>query len=244
MDMATYLAQTNALLQNPVPSTPLYAQSDLVNYINLGRQQLALDTECVRYAPVNLSVVSGTQQYAFSSVTAVPTGYGSLVAIQSVAAVSGGYYQFVAPRPWSWFFRFYIQTGATQALGTPTQWSVLGEGAGGMLFFYPTPNATSSFYVIDGIYTPTNLLTSGGPPEVIPYPFTDAVPYYAAYYAYMSTQRQADADLMKSRYKEFAQRGRQLSTPTVLPNNYPGGQGAVGAASRTNLSGPAGGGGQ
>jgi hypothetical protein len=243
MDMATYLAQTNALLQNPLPSTPLYAQSDLVNYINLGRQQLALDTECVRYSPVLFSAVSGTQQYAFTSITAVPTGYGSLVAIQNVASVSGGYYQFVAPRPWPWFFRFYIQTGATQALGVPTQWSVLGEGAGGTLFFYPTPQNSAS-YVIDGIYTPTNLLISGGPPEVIPYPFTDAVPYYAAYYAYMSTQRQDDADRMKMRYKEFAQRGRQLSTPTVLPNNYPGGQGAVGAASRVNLSGPSGGGGQ
>jgi hypothetical protein len=241
MDMATYLAQTNALLQNPLPSTPLYAQSDLVNYINLGRQQLALDTECIRYSAFT-NIISGTQTYAFTSITSVPTGIGSLISILNVAPQASSTYQFAAPRPWPWFFRFYVQNASSFSTGTPTVWSVQGEGAGGVLYLYPIPNV-SVLYIIDGIYTPTNLLTSGGPPEVIPYPFTDAVPYYAAYYAYMSTQRQDDADRMKMRYKEFAQRGRQLSTPTVLPNNYPGGQGTIGASSRTNLSGPAGGGG-
>lgn len=44
--------------------------------------------------------------------------------------------------------------------------------------------------------------------EAIPYPFTDAVPYYAAYLALMNSQRAADADAMFKVYEKFAQRAR------------------------------------
>ena len=74
-------------------------------------------------------------------------------------------------------------------------------------------------------------------PEAIPEPFSDAVPFYAAWLCLMTLQRQADANLMLARYKELARRGRQLSTPTVLPENLPGDMGAKQAASKTTLSG-------
>ena len=51
-------------------------------------------------------------------------------------------------------------------------------------------------------------------PEAIPYLWTDAVPFFAAYYALLSAQagqRQGDADRMFARYQEFTNRARRFS---------------------------------
>ena len=62
-------------------------------------------------------------------------------------------------------------------------------------------------------------------------------------------ERQADSQLMWSRYNEMMRRGRTTITSTNLPANDPGGAGAMAAAMKlslgANISAPqAGGGGQ
>jgi hypothetical protein len=67
-------------------------------------------------------------------------------------------------------------------------------------------------------------LASDSDPEAIPYLWTDAVPYFAAYLALLSAQsqaRQADAERMFSRYSEFLNRARRFATPSVLSGIYP-----------------------
>jgi len=66
-------------------------------------------------------------------------------------------------------------------------------------------------------------LVSDGTAEAIPYPWTDAVPYFAAYLALLSAQspaRTADADRMMQRYELFMGRARQFSNPDVLRTEY------------------------
>jgi hypothetical protein len=64
-------------------------------------------------------------------------------------------------------------------------------------------------------------LTTDTDPEAIPYPYTDSVPYYAAYLAYLSSQRAADADRMWQQYQLFSSRARQISNGSVNPGQYP-----------------------
>jgi hypothetical protein len=59
--------------------------------------------------------------------------------------------------------------------------------------------------------------------EVIPAPFTTAVPFFAAYLALLGTQSQAraeDAKRMLENYEEFMTRARRMSTPTTNPKAY------------------------
>jgi hypothetical protein len=61
--------------------------------------------------------------------------------------------------------------------------------------------------------------------EAIPYLWTDAVPYFAAYLALLSSQtgaRTADADKMMQRYTEFVERAKRAATGDVLPWQYQG----------------------
>ena len=220
-------ALTN-LLQAPSSPTALIPSSQLQTYINIARLQLALDAECIR-ALGAFNTVIGTSGYNFSSVTFINPGISGVGAIQNLYVSIGN--NPIELRPWPWFLQYYSRFANT---GVPTVASQQGQGALGTIVLYPTPDAIYNIEV-DSVCFPINLVDDTTP-EAIPYPWTDAVPFYAAWLAFMSLQRQADADRMFSRYKELAQRGRQESTSEVLPGNAQGGVGAAIAASKTTLT--------
>jgi len=59
-------------------------------------------------------------------------------------------------------------------------------------------------------------LTTDSSPEPIPYSYTDAIPYFAAYLAMMSSQRMPDAQNMLQIYNMFASTGRaNFQTPII-----------------------------
>jgi hypothetical protein len=87
---------------------------------------------------------------------------------------------------------------------------------------------------LDMVFLPIDLVDDTSY-EAVPYPWTDAVPFYAAWYAYMSMQRQSDAQLMLGRYGEVLRRGRTTATSTNLPENDAGGVGAVMATTKSTL---------
>jgi hypothetical protein len=55
--------------------------------------------------------------------------------------------------------------------------------------------------------------------EAIPYPWTDCIPFFAAYWALLSSQtqaRMADALNYYKMYEEFSDRARKASNPDTL----------------------------
>ena len=60
--------------------------------------------------------------------------------------------------------------------------------------------------------------------EAIPYPFTEAVPYYAAYLCYEYSQRSDDADKMFAKYHAKMAAARMESNTTRIPNLYEDGE--------------------
>lgn len=118
---------------------------------------------------------------------------------------------------WDWtsysaYLRFYGQNGLQ---GNPAVWTRYNNS----VYLRPVP---SQVYPMqwDCICSVVDM-SSNTSPEAIPYPFTDAIPYYAAYMALLNAQRPADAQQMKERYEEYIKRARAFWQRTIIPTMYP-----------------------
>lgn len=222
-----YLAAVQNLIQSPSAPNPLVSTATLTADINTARSQVALDAECIRQL-FNMALVSGTRAYAFSSFTNAGAGVQPAPLAVRQALISNAE---ITVRPWEWFVSYCLIAVES---GTPTVCAQQGQGQGGILNFWPTPNA--SFTLVADVVGLPLPLASDTDPEAIPYPWTDAVPFYAAWLALMSMQRQADAQLMLERYQLIARRGAQGSTSTYLPDQMPGGAGALIASTHQGVT--------
>lgn len=234
----TYLQQTQRLLQDKIQAQ--YNLADLTAYVNDARLQIALSTESIRQ-PAQFDTVIGQQQYPYSGMTfsaapTVPSGLGAVCNVRSAHVLLSGSppgQQRMETRAWEWFNTFYLSS-AVPPTGQPTIFTRLQPGLNGVLWLAPIPDQVYTIQV-DAVATPA-ALASDGDPEALSSPWTDAVPFYAAYLALLSSNNFQAADEMWQQYQRFEQRGTQLTTPTRLPGQYPGGAGAVGAAAHNTLA--------
>ena len=232
MALTAYQTQLQNLLQLPQAPVTLYPLATLNTWINMARGQLAGEAECIR-AIGTLTTVVGQMQYPFSSLnfgTSATTGIQGAINVRRITYSVASGQQWIPPREWEYFDLYYVNN-PVPVNGPPEVWAQYGQGAappasGGS-------NATGSFWISpppDYVYTlncdcvcyPIPLVTDGTV-EAIPYLWTDTVPFFAAYYAFLSAQtgaRQADADRMYNYYKEFLNRARQFSNPSVNRSQY------------------------
>lgn len=219
----TYLLQTQELLQNPPAPNPLYATANLIDYINRARLILAGDAECVRVYG-QFSTVVGQRQYPFSALNVATVNPAvsapfNLRYLWYAVGDPGGQAS-MRPRGWPWFSQYKLNNPVPQP-GAPQVWSQYGQGDSGSLFIDPIPDDVYTIFC-DTVCVPIALVDDTTA-EAIPYPWTDAVPFFAAYYALLSAQapaRQADAERMMQRYEEFKTRARRMSNPSILPGLY------------------------
>lgn len=225
----TYITRVQRLLQNPQAPTSLYTTADITDYINMARGQLAGEAECIRYQ-ATFSAAAGTRTYAFSSLStgvAATTGIQGVIHVRSLFYSIGSGQLWVTPRSWE-YFEFYFLNNAVPDSGAPQRWAQYGQGSapsinfgGGSLYLDPLPD-TSYTMTADCVCYPINLVLDADR-EAIPYLWTDAVPFLAAYYAYLSSQggaRQAEADRMYGYYQTYVERARKAVNPSVLRSQY------------------------
>lgn len=183
----------------------------------LGTAATASGTFSFVVSPPNVTVAN---QEIYSTPTAICTtnGVKDVIGVQAVAVNWGSYgsnlytaihtdwltfqayarqYPYVTGNPWYWT-RFennknsvYLRPMPSQAF--PMQW-------------------TCTCSVVN--------LTDDSTAEAIPYSYTDAIPYFAAYLAFMSSQRKEDAQNMLAIYNLFCQTGRANFMSPVLDNIY------------------------
>lgn len=225
-----YLAQTRSLLQLPgSDSTSLYTDADLTRWINLSRGQLAGEAECIRVPGIVLTVI-GQRPYFLSSIDlSAGIGVQGAINIRSIRYIvpGGDGTLWIPGRPWEWF-NLYAENEVPFVSGPPAQWAQYGQGAapgntgsasGGTFLIYPSPDAIYQL-VCDCVCYPIALVDNTTL-EAIPYLFTDCVPFFAAYYALLSSQmgaRYNDAIQMYKMYGEFLSRARKASNAT--PNRW------------------------
>jgi hypothetical protein len=228
--LTAYLTATRSLLQLPGSnSTSLYSDVDLTRFINVARGQVAGEGECIRVIGT-IQTVAGQQPYRFQDVSlGVPatTGVEGIINIDSITYSVASGQLWLPPRPWPWFELYEINNAVPQP-GPPRTWAQFGQGAapsavanssinGGSFYLSPAPDIVYQLNCNAVCYPiPLALDTD---PEAIPYFWTDAVPFFAAYFALMSAQtnaRMADAAQMyKGHYGEFMDRARKQSNPDV-----------------------------
>ena len=106
----------------------------------------------------------------------------------------------------------------------PKYWSQYGQGSApgstgslsGGSFYINTPDIAYTL-LCDCVCYPI-ALADDTTKEAIPYLWTDAVPFFAAYYALMSAQnnaRMADAMQYFNMYTQFVERARRASNPSM-----------------------------
>lgn len=231
----TYLDRTNALLQLPEANNALYNTDSLISFINVARGQLAAEGECIRFIGT-IPTVIGQRAYDFSDIDldlATNTGFQAPIHVRRInRAIGDGGQQQLFPRPWEWF-DLYCMSTVVPIPGPPKRWAQYGQGAapgadgetgpGGSFYIDPVPDLVYTLYCDCVIYPAALDNTEESPPESLPYLWTDAVPYYAAYLALMSAQsnaRVADAERLFNQYDMFVKRARQFSNPSLLRSQY------------------------
>jgi hypothetical protein len=232
MALTAYEIQTRRLLQNPAEPTTLIATADIDSWVNTARGQLAGESEAIRVLGT-LTANTGQTAYNFSSInigSSSVTGIQGVIHVRSMLYAVGTGHQWVTPRPWPYFQLFQMNQPVLFP-GAPLVWSQYAQGAappgfggsasGGSFYIDPAPDKPYSL-ILDCVCYPITLVDDTTP-EAIPYLWTDAVPFFAAYYSLLSSSsgaRRADAEAYFGYYQQFVQRARAAANPGVNQYQY------------------------
>lgn len=224
--LLAYQTQTRRLLQNPQAPASLYSDTDINSWINIARGQLAGEGECIRHL-ATIPTVIDQQPYDFADIdtgTSATNGIDGIIKVNTMWFGVGSGRRWIPPRPWEWF-SLYEYNNITPQSGYPKRWSQYGQGAapgttgttgGGSFYLSPPPDQVYTLH-LDCVCYPIALV-SDSTVEAIPYLWTDAVPYYAAYLALLSAQTNArlgDAERYFNMYAMFVERARKAANPSV-----------------------------
>lgn len=143
-------------------------------------------TASLTLSPINTLNV-GQEVYNFSDIFLGNwPGVDSVHAIKSVSIIYSNYRYSLAIYSFS-EYQAKIRNYPTLYQYVPVMGSQFGQGAGGSFYFYPLPLQTYQIE-FDCFCLPQDMRLDNSISEVIPQPWTDAVPYFAASLAYMELQ--------------------------------------------------------
>lgn len=169
----------------------------------------------------NNLTVAGQEIYPFSALNsaaaAINSGVSQIMGVISISVSWGSMKPMLQRRTWT-DFQSYYRAWTTGYLGQPAVYAQYGQGNGGSIYLCPIPSQVMNMDW-DCFCEPVSL-TSDSTPEAIPFPWTIAVKYYAAYLALINAQRKDDADSMFALYTGYMKRARSMSDPTFIPNPY------------------------
>lgn len=216
--LVSYQQQTQRLLNDA--AARFFNTDDLTVYINLGRNDVARQTQAL-LNDATLTTVNGQQTYPLT-VLAPPVGSGLLevLNVRNMRSLSSGLSRRMEGRSWEWFSNYYLDgLNSTIVSPIPTVWAQQTQGVTGNVWVWPTPSAPASL-ISDATWLPVPLVDDSTI-EAIPQPWTDVIPYFAAYLALLQAQRLQDAQSLGGLYSKFIQSSRLGVTPQWLATNWP-----------------------
>lgn len=218
MALNGYLSSVQRLLHDP--NSSIYSVSDLTIDINTARNQIALESECIRVLPSGNNTVVGQEVYTFSSVNSLiqtTPGVKGINAVKSVAVSWGTYKPILDNKVWS-EFQAYLRSYSTSIQGYPESWSQYAQGASGSIYLWPVPSQISQMDW-DCVCSPIDLALDSDL-EAIPDPWASVIPYFATFLALLNAQRPTQADEMLKRYDFFMKRARASIDSSFVPSYY------------------------
>ena len=171
----------------------------------------------------SLTTVPGQEVYQFSTanvLAALTPGVKSVLGVISVACAWGAnaaMKPILQPTIWS-EFQAYYRAYNNGMQNYPTIWSQYGQGVNGSIYVWPYPSQYSQMDW-DCYCMPVDL-ADDTTPEAIPYPWTEAVKYYAANLAYRDAQRFDDSKQMLAEYEQTMKEARSSSETPFVPDYY------------------------
>jgi hypothetical protein len=217
-----------------------FAIPQLTSFINRARRRIAAVSGCVRLIPPGLQTKPSREVYPFSEwnalVQQICPQAQSILACRSLAIGIGGQWQEDADGIWSisagtwkpvwrrtvWTdfqARFRIYGGTFYGtISSPGWYAQYGLGPMGALYLAPIPSIASPMEV-DLTIIPKPLLTDDDI-EVIPYPWVDAVSYWAAVLALTQQQRKDDAQAMAEMFNNDLPMCAAVVCPQMIQNVY------------------------
>jgi hypothetical protein len=166
-----------------------------------------------------LNTVNAQEVYNFSAANAfakLTSGVDSILFVETVA-VSWGALKPILDQ-WNWNdLQAYVRAYPVVS-GQPAMWAQFGQGESGSIYLRPVPTGAMPMDW-NCVCTPIDLAVDSDP-EAIPYPWTDAVPYFAAYLAFMNSRRPEEAKNVYSIFEQSMKRARSFSEPTYINSYY------------------------
>lgn len=167
-----------------------------------------------------VQTVTGQEVYDFTDFTAFvqqTSGVDSIQEVLSVAVSQGTVKPVLNYAPWV-SFQAYYRVNQNTIQNYPAVWSQYAKGVNGSIYLFPIPSGN---YPMDWDCVCLPLaLASDSDPEAIPYPWTEAVPYYAAYLCYQYAQRYEDAGKMMGEYTRLMMEASAYSTAPRIASMY------------------------
>lgn len=161
----------------------------------------------------------GQEVYPFSGVNLAPfPGVESVYAVKSVSIIYSNYRYSVPVYSFTVYQAMIRQYVASQYQYVPTFGSQYGRGAAGSFYMYPPP---SQRYQLewDCFCLPQDL-TADESVEAIPDPYTDAVPYFAAYLAMIELQNWNSARAFEDQFDKRMKNFGAYTLPGRVTNPY------------------------
>jgi hypothetical protein len=166
-----------------------------------------------------VNTVNAQEVYTFASINPLvqlTAGVGSILFLESVA-VSWGALKPMLDQ-WNWNdLQAYIRAYPIIS-GQPAIWAQFGQGQNGSAYLQPVPTGTLQMDW-NCVCTPVDLVDDTTP-EAIPYPWSDAVQYFAAYLAFMGKRRPEEAKNAFGIYENTMKRARSFSESSFIPSYY------------------------
>lgn len=166
-----------------------------------------------------LNTVANQEVYTFATANTfvqLTTGVSSILFVESVA-VSWGALKPVLNQ-WNWNDLQARVRAYPVISGQPAMWAQFGQGQSGSIYLQPVPTQALPME-FNCICTPIDLVDDTTA-EAIPYPWTDAVPYYSAYLAFLNARRPEEARDKLNIYNMIMTRARAFSEPSFVPSYY------------------------
>lgn len=236
--LASYISEVQSHLNDT--QGQFFTIPQLTSFINRARRRIAAGSGCIRFIPPGTQTVPNQEIYPFSNwnalVQEVCPQAQSILACRSLAVGIGGKWTQNDNGVWSitggtwkpvWFrliwtdfqARFRIYGGTfIGTISQPGWFSQYGSGPLAALYLAPIPTIAAPMEV-DLTLIPKPLLTDNDI-EIIPYPWCDAVSYWAAMFAFMQQQRKEDAQAMTDLYNSDLPFCASVVNPQLILNPY------------------------
>lgn len=236
--LAAYISEVQGHLNDP--QGQFFTLPQLTGFINRARRRIAAVSGCIRVIPPGTTTQPSQEVYPFaawrSNVQAICPQAQSILACRSLAIGIGGQWEQNDIGQWSiqkgtwkplwkrivWTdfqARFRIYGGTFYGtISQPGWYAQYGEGPLGALYLAPIPSIVAPLEV-DLTLIPSPLLTDDDI-EPIPYPWVDAVSYWAACLAYMQQQRKEDAQAMAELFNSDLPMCASVVCPQLIQNAY------------------------